>query len=91
MISQILAILVIVLFVWSVAMSILPNYTQPESPLMRMIFLFVGAKLFGIFVAFFGIPDLLGMMFWGVFFRNIGIGDFEGYAEAESFLRSGDR
>lgn len=68
-------------------MSVLPNYTAPESPLMRMIFLFLGAKLVGIIVAFIGIPDLLGMMFWGVFYRNVGIGEFEGYEAAESFLR----
>lgn len=68
-------------------MSVLPNYTQPESPLMRMIFLFVGAKLVGVVVALFGIPDLMGMMFWGVFYRNIGIAEFEGYEAAESFLR----
>lgn len=82
-----LAILVILLFLWSVGMSILPNYTQPDSTFMRLIFLFVGAKLLGIIVAFFGIPDLLGMMIWGVFYRNIGFGEFEGYEEVESFLR----
>lgn len=54
---------------------------------MRMIFLFVGAKLVGVVVALFGIPDLMGMMFWGVFYRNIGIAEFEGYEAAESFLR----
>lgn len=54
---------------------------------MRMVFLFVGAKLIGVLVAFVGIPDLLGMMFWGVFYRNIGLGEFEGFEVAESFMR----
>lgn len=86
-ISQLIAILVIVLFLWMIGLSVLPDYTDPGSPLMRMIFLFVGAKVCGIIVALFGIPDLLGMMFWGVLYRNVGLGEFEGYESAESFLR----
>lgn len=86
-ISQLLAVLVILLLFWGIGLSLLPDYTDPGSPAMRLVFLCVGAKLCGIIVALFGIPDLLGMMFWGVFYRNVGLGEFEGLEQMESVLR----
>lgn len=86
-ISQFLAVLVVLGCLWSIGLALLPQYTQPDSPFMRMVFLFIGAKVIGLVVSQCGIPDLLGMMFWGVLYRNIGIGEFEGYERLESFLR----
>lgn len=77
----------ILLCIWSAALALLPEHTMPSSPFMRMAFLFLGAKLCGVIVALFGIPDLLGMMFWGILYRNIGLADFEDYEAVESVLR----
>lgn len=80
----------IIIFLSSIAFSVLPTqYTVPESPLVRMLFLFVGAKIIGLIVTFLGIPDILGMLCWGILFRNVGIGEFDGFGfeATESFLR----
>lgn len=86
-ISQLLACLVIFMFLWGIGLSILPDQTEPSAAFMRLVFLFIGAKICGIIVTFAGIPDLLGMMAFGVFYRNVGLGEFDGYESAESFLR----
>ena len=54
---------------------------------MRIIFLFVGAQICGILVSFTGLPDMLGMLFWGVFYTNMGWGNFDGYGGLETVLR----
>ncbi|XP_055645038.1 sodium/hydrogen exchanger 9B2-like [Toxorhynchites rutilus septentrionalis] len=52
-----------------------------------MCFLFVGAQASGILVSLTGLPDMLGMLFWGVLYTNIGWADFEGLQKLECFLR----
>jgi solute carrier family 9B (sodium/hydrogen exchanger), member 1/2 len=86
-ISQPLTILLVLLVLWGVTYPILPELTQPNSPLMRMMFLFVGAQICGILVSLTGLPDMLGMLFWGVLYTNIGLGQFTGYGKLESLLR----
>lgn len=86
-ISQPVTLLFIFLLLWGISYSILPEYTKPNSPIMRILFLFVGAQICGIFVGLTGLPDMLGMLFWGVLYKNIGLGDFTGYESLEIFLR----
>uniref|UniRef100_T1GPZ4 Cation/H+ exchanger transmembrane domain-containing protein n=1 Tax=Megaselia scalaris TaxID=36166 RepID=T1GPZ4_MEGSC len=54
---------------------------------MRIIFLFVGAQISGIIVTFIKLPDMLGMLFFGVFYTNVGLADFSGYNGLEAVLR----
>lgn len=54
---------------------------------MRLIFLIIGGDFCGKVLLMIGIPDIIGMIGFGVFFRNIGLGDFEGYEKLEKFLR----
>lgn len=54
---------------------------------MRLIFLILGGDFFGKVLLFFGLPDILGMIGFGVFYRNVGAGEFEGLEKLESFLR----
>lgn len=75
------------MMLWGVVASVLPHYAQPSSTIMRIIFLFVGAQICGTLVSFTGLPDMLGMLFWGVFYTNVGWGDFEGYGGLEAVLR----
>ncbi|XP_055696956.1 putative SLC9B1-like protein SLC9B1P1 isoform X2 [Phlebotomus papatasi] len=86
-ISQPLSILIILLLIWGVGHSILPQYTAPDSPFMRMAFLFVGGQICGVLVSLIGLPDMLGMIGWGVFYRNIGLGNFVGLSGLEAILR----
>ncbi|KAL5284996.1 SLC9B2.2 family protein [Megaselia abdita] len=86
-ISQPLAILLIVLVLWTISYSILPQYSHPESTIMRIIFLFVGAQISGIIVTFIKLPDMLGMLFFGVLYTNVGLADFSGFGGLEAFLR----
>lgn len=86
-ISQPIAVLLVLLVLWTIAFSILPQYAQPESTIMRIIFLFVGAQTSGIIVTFIKLPDMLGMLFFGVLYTNVGLADFSGYGGLEAFLR----
>lgn len=63
--SQPLALLIIFLLSWGIASSLLPEYVKPNSVITRMLFLFIGAQFCGTLVSFTGLPDMLGMLFWG--------------------------
>lgn len=54
---------------------------------MKFLFLFVGAQLCAVVVSQFGVPDMLGMIFWGIFYRNVGFADYGEMVKVESFLR----
>lgn len=85
--SQQLAILIIFLLLWAIGASVLPEYALPSSAIMRMLLLFVGAQVCGIVVSFVGLPDMLGMMFFGILYTNVGWGHFEGLSRLEAALR----
>ncbi|XP_055588388.1 sodium/hydrogen exchanger 9B2 isoform X2 [Uranotaenia lowii] len=86
--SQPVALLAIFGLLWGVAYSVLPEgLVDPNSPLMRLWFLFVGAQTSGILVSLTGLPDMLGMLFWGVLYTNLGWAEFEGLQRVEIFLR----
>ncbi|XP_055624670.1 sodium/hydrogen exchanger 9B2-like [Toxorhynchites rutilus septentrionalis] len=87
-VSQQVALLAIFFLLWGVAFSVLPRQlTEPNTPFMRLWFLFVGAQTSGILVSLTGLPDMLGMLFWGVVYTNVGWADFEGLQRLEVFLR----
>ncbi|XP_058459890.1 sodium/hydrogen exchanger 9B2 isoform X1 [Malaya genurostris] len=87
-VSQPIALLTVLLLLWGIAFSVLPRQlTEPDTPLMRLCFLFVGAQISGILVSLTGLPDMLGMLFWGVLYTNIGWADFHGLQKVEVFLR----
>lgn len=54
---------------------------------MRMIVLFIGAQMCGIALKLLQMPEMLGMLGFGVFFTNMGWANFDGYSELETFLR----
>ncbi|XP_053669409.1 sodium/hydrogen exchanger 9B2 [Anopheles marshallii] len=86
--SQPLALLIVFGLLWAVAYAILPTeLSHPAGGLMRLVFLFVGAEACGILVSLTGLPDMLGMLFWGVLYANVGWADFTGYERVEVFLR----
>ncbi|CAO1429488.1 unnamed protein product [Diamesa hyperborea] len=85
--SQPLALLIIFLLSWGIASSLLPEYVKPNSVITRMLFLFIGAQFCGTLVSFTGLPDMLGMLFWGVLFKNVGWGNFDGYDKLEAAMR----
>ncbi|XP_035776826.1 sodium/hydrogen exchanger 9B2-like isoform X1 [Anopheles albimanus] len=87
-VSQPLALLTIFGLLWAIAAAILPpELSQPSGGLMRLLFLFVGAQTCGVLVSLAGLPDMLGMLFWGVLYANVGWADFSGYQRLEVFLR----
>lgn len=63
------------------------DYALPHTAIMRMAFLIVGAQIAGILVTFIKLPDMLGMLFFGVLYTNVGLADFTGYQRLEAFLR----
>uniref|UniRef100_A0A182QZB4 Cation/H+ exchanger transmembrane domain-containing protein n=1 Tax=Anopheles farauti TaxID=69004 RepID=A0A182QZB4_9DIPT len=86
--SQPLALLIVFGFLWAIAYTVLPaELAHPTGGLMRIVFLFVGAQACGILVSLTGLPDMLGMLFWGVLYANVGWADFGGYERLEVFLR----
>ncbi|XP_068156182.1 sodium/hydrogen exchanger 9B1 isoform X2 [Drosophila tropicalis] len=87
LISEHVSLLVIFLGLWSMAWVLLPDYAQPQAVIMRIAFLFVGAQISGILVTFVHLPDMLGMLFFGVLYTNLGLANFEGYQRFELFLR----
>ncbi|KAH8384107.1 hypothetical protein KR009_012156, partial [Drosophila setifemur] len=87
LISQHVALLAIFLGLWAMAWVLLPDYAQPNTVIMRIAFLFVGAQISGILVSFAHLPDMLGMLFFGVLYSNLGLANFEGYQRFELFLR----
>uniref|UniRef100_A0A0K8WLF4 Mitochondrial sodium/hydrogen exchanger 9B2 n=2 Tax=Bactrocera latifrons TaxID=174628 RepID=A0A0K8WLF4_BACLA len=86
-ISQPLALVAIAIGLWIIGYVLLPEYTLPHMPIMRIFFLFVGAQLSGVLVTFLRLPDMLGMLFFGVLYTNVGLADFTGYDKFEAFLR----
>ncbi|XP_075146265.1 na[+]/H[+] hydrogen antiporter 2 [Haematobia irritans] len=85
--SQPLAILLIFFGLWTLAYFLMPQYADPNTVIMRIALLFVGAQTAGILVTFIHLPDMLGMLFFGVLYTNVGLADFAGYAKFEGFLR----
>ncbi|XP_030376682.1 sodium/hydrogen exchanger 9B1-like isoform X2 [Scaptodrosophila lebanonensis] len=86
-ISESVAILVIFLGLWSMAWVLLQDYAKPSTVIMRIVGLFVGAQFSGILVTFLNLPDMLGMLFFGVLYTNVGLANFEGSERLQLYLR----
>lgn len=52
-----------------------------------MMLLFVGAQLCGILITFVNLPEMLGMIGFGIIYANVGWANFEGLSALETFLR----
>ncbi|XP_037819232.1 sodium/hydrogen exchanger 9B2 isoform X1 [Lucilia sericata] len=85
--SQPLAIFIIFIVLWLLGYVLMPEYAIPSTAIMRLILLIVGAQITGILVTFIKLPDMLGMLFFGVLYTNVGLADFSGYQRLEAFLR----
>lgn len=86
--SSLLALLIIFCMLWMIMCSLLPaSLTAPTAPFMRMAFLFIGAQLSGILITFIKLPDMLGMLFFGVLYTNVGLGKFSEIQGLEACLR----
>ncbi|XP_034659813.1 sodium/hydrogen exchanger 9B2 isoform X2 [Drosophila subobscura] len=86
-IAEHVALLVIFLGLWAMAWILLREFSPPQTVIMRIAFLFVGAQISGILVTFVHLPDMLGMLFFGVLYANLGLANFDGYQGFELFLR----
>ncbi|EDV94686.1 GH18256 [Drosophila grimshawi] len=87
LLSEHVALLMIFLGLWTLALALLPEYATPDTVIMRIVLLFVGAQISGILVGFIHLPDMLGMLFFGVIYTNAGFANFAGYERFELFLR----
>ncbi|KAH8416667.1 hypothetical protein KR222_005024, partial [Zaprionus bogoriensis] len=87
LVSEHVALLAIFLGLWVLALVWLPEYAVPQTAIMRIVLLFVGAQISGILVTFIHLPDMLGMLFFGVLYTNLGLANFAGYERFEVFLR----
>lgn len=85
--SQPLALLFLCLIVWTLCRILLPDSTTIESVPMRMAILFIGAQICGVVLRLLQLPEMLGMLGFGVFITNMGWGDFTPYQPLESFFR----
>ncbi|KAL7016834.1 hypothetical protein ACKWTF_010154 [Chironomus riparius] len=85
--SQPIALVIIFLLSWGIASSLFPGQVYIHSTIMRIIFLFIGGQACGYLVSFVGLPDMLGMIGFGVLYKNIGVGYFDGYEKLEAALR----
>jgi len=85
--TQLVALLGIFLLVWCLGYVLFPTWCAPDTAFMRMIFLFVGAQICGILITYIKLPDMLGMLFFGVLYTNLGLGNFSDVQPLEAFLR----
>lgn len=85
--SQPLGLFVICIAIWAICRILLFEYTTLDAVPMRMAILFIGAQICGILLRLFKLPEMLGMLGFGVFFTNMEYANFEGYNELESILR----
>lgn len=88
-VSQPLSLLFLCVIVWTLIRILLPEYTVIHAVPMRMAILFVGAQICGVLLRLMQLPEMLGMLGFGVFFTNMGWGDFTPYQSLESFFRYG--
>ncbi|XP_017847791.1 sodium/hydrogen exchanger 9B1 [Drosophila busckii] len=87
LVSEHVALLAIFLALWAMLYIVLPNYAAPDTVIMRIVLLFVGAQIMGLMVTFLSLPDMLGMLLFGVVYGNVGLAYFEGYGMFEKLLR----
>lgn len=85
--SPTVGLLWVLLLIWACAKCLFPEHMQPDSVLVRFVLMFVGAQLCGLAIAFVGLPEMLGMIGFGVLFANMGWASFDGLAALETFLR----
>lgn len=85
--TQLAALLVIFIVLWCICFTFASEMFMPSTALMRMAFLFLGAQISGILITYIHLPDMLGMLFFGVLYTNIGFGNFRDVQPLESFLR----
>lgn len=85
--SQPLTLLFLCLSIWILCRILLPEYTTVSSVPMRMAILFIGAQICGVFLRLLNLPEMLGMLGFGIFFTNMGWGDFTPYQPLESIFR----
>lgn len=85
--SQPVGLLCIYFLLWAIGRTLFPEHTYPSSVLMRMSFLFVGAQLCGILITFVRLPEMLGMVCFGILFTNLGWGNFSEVSGLETLLR----
>lgn len=85
--SQPLALLFLSVIIWTLCRLLLSEYTTIDSAPIRMAILFIGAQICGVILRLLHLPEMLGMLGFGVFFTNMGWGDFTPYQSLESIFR----
>uniref|UniRef100_A0A1A9W1N2 Cation/H+ exchanger transmembrane domain-containing protein n=1 Tax=Glossina brevipalpis TaxID=37001 RepID=A0A1A9W1N2_9MUSC len=85
--SEPFTIILIFFSLWTIGYILMPIYALPHTVIMRIIFLFIGAQTFGVLFTFIQLPDMLGMLFFGVLYANLGWANFKDYEKFEAFLR----
>lgn len=86
-VSQPLTLLLMCVIVWMLCYVLMPKYSTVQSVPMRMAILFIGAQICGVMLRSLKMPEMLGMLGFGIFFTNMGWGDFTPYQPLESIFR----
>lgn len=86
-ISQPIGLLAIGIILFVLGRILIPEYTALASAPTRMICLFIGAQICGVFLRILQWPEMLGMLGFGILYANVGFADFDGYNEFEVFFR----
>lgn len=73
--ARILALFLVGILLWGIVFSILGNTAAPGGQLFGLAVLCICAKFGGWFATIFNLPALVGMLFVGILFQNIPIGD----------------
>lgn len=86
-ISQPIALLVNGIILWVLGRILIPDHMNIGGVPTRMICLFVGAQICGVFLRILQWPEMLGMLGFGIIYANIGLANFDGFNEFEIFFR----
>lgn len=85
--SQPITLLFLCFVIWILCRILLLEHTHVDSVPMRMAILFIGAQICGVVLRLLQLPEMLGMLGFGVFFTNMGWSDFTHYQSFESLFR----
>lgn len=87
--SQYLALLGIGILIWAIGILIfgVPKGKLYDIVYTRMAILFIGGEVCGILLKLFKLPDIIGMIGFGMFYQYLGQANFDGYENLEKFIK----
>lgn len=86
--SRVIAITLIGVLTWGVAYTVIGPSVAPGGQLFQLILLSISAHFGGWIITLTTLPALIGMLFTGLLFQNVGLVDFdEGFGDVTKELR----